>query len=81
MVMDYISRAIFGFLIKHRVLSIGTNYYPTNDMEREYVDMINYTRTMLLEIEPAHITTQNIFRNLVNEVGSVTSLKTGSSLR
>lgn len=69
MVMDYISRAIFGFLIKHRVLSIGTNYYPTNDMEREYVDMINYTRTMLLEIEPAHITTQNIFRNLVNEVG------------
>jgi hypothetical protein len=69
MVMDYISRAIFGFLVKHRVLSIGTKYYPTNDMEREYVDMINYTRTMLLEIEPAHITTQNIFHNLVNEVG------------
>ncbi|AEG18305.1 hypothetical protein [Methanobacterium paludis] len=70
MVMDYISRAIFGFLIKHRVISIGTKYYPTNDMERDYVDMINYTRTMLLEIEPAHITTQNIFHNLVNEVGN-----------
>ena len=70
MVMDYISRTIFGFLIKHRVISIGTKYYPTNDMEREYVDMINYTRTMLLEIETAHITTENIFNNVLNEVGT-----------
>jgi hypothetical protein len=69
MVMDYISRAIFGFLIKNKVLSIGTKYYPTNDMEREYVSMINYTRTMLLEIETAHITTQNIFNNVLSEVG------------
>lgn len=70
MVMDYISRAIFGFLIKNKVISIGTKYYPTNDMEREYVQMINYTKTMLLEIEPAHITTENIFHNLLSEVGS-----------
>ncbi len=68
--MDYISRAIFGFLIKNKVISIGTKYYPTNDMEREYVQMINYTKTMLLEIEPAHITTENIFHNLLSEVGS-----------
>jgi hypothetical protein len=70
MVMDYISRTIFGFLIKHRVISIGTKYYPTNDMEREYVQMVNYTRTMLLEIETAHITTENIFNNVLSEVGS-----------
>jgi hypothetical protein len=70
MVMDYLSRTIFGFLIKHKVLSIGTKYYPTNDMEREYVDMINYTRTMLLEIETAHITTENIFNNVLSEVGT-----------
>lgn len=68
--MDYISRTIFGFLIKHRVISIGTKYYPTNDMEREYVQMVNYTRTMLLEIETAHITTENIFNNVLSEVGS-----------
>ena len=68
--MDYISRTIFGFLIKHRVISIGTKYYPTNDMEREYVQMVNYTRTMLLEIESAHITTENIFNNVLNEVGT-----------
>ncbi len=70
MVMDYISRTIFGFLIKHRVISIGTKYYPTNDMEREYVQMVNYTRTMLLEIETAHITTENIFNNVLSEVGT-----------
>ncbi len=70
MVMDYISRAIFGFLVKNKVLSIGTKYYPTNDMEREYVAMINFTRTMLLEIETAHITTQNIFNNVLSEVGA-----------
>jgi hypothetical protein len=70
MVMDYISRAIFGFLIKNKVISIGTKYYPTNDMEREYVEMINFTRTMLLEIETAHITTENIFNNVLNEVGT-----------
>ncbi len=68
--MDYISRTIFGFLIKKRVLSIGTKYYPTNDMEREYVSMVNYTRTMLLEIESAHITTENIFNNVLSEVGT-----------
>ena len=70
MVMDYISRTIFGFLIKNKVISIGTKYYPTNDMEREYVAMINFTRTMLLEIESAHITTENIFNTVLSEVGT-----------
>ncbi len=69
MVKDKILRGIFTFLIRHRVVSIGTKYYPTNDREREYVDMINYTHTMLLEVEKAHITTENIFQNLLKEVG------------
>ena len=62
-------RAIIGFLIRHRVISIGTKYYPTNDREREYVEMINYTHTMLIEIEKANITTENIFQNVLKEVG------------
>lgn len=70
MVMDYLMRGLFGFFVKSKVLSIGTKYYPTNDREREYVEMINYTRTMLLEVDRAHITTQNIFQNLVKEVGT-----------
>jgi len=71
MVMDYLMRGLFGLFIKKaKVLSIGTKYYPTNDREREYVDMINYTNTMLLELDRAHITTQNIFHNLVKEIGT-----------
>ncbi|MBM4240711.1 MAG: hypothetical protein FJ150_03475 [Euryarchaeota archaeon] len=69
MVMDYLLRTIFGFFLKSRVLSIGTKYYPTNDEEREYVEMINYTQTMLLELERANITTKKIFHNLIYEVG------------
>ncbi len=70
MVMDYLMRGLFGFFVKSKVLSIGTKYYPTNDKEREYVEMINFTKTMLLEVDRAHITTQNIFHNLVKEVGT-----------
>jgi hypothetical protein len=69
MAQDYFLKAIFGFLVKHRVLSIGTKYYPTNDREREYVEMVNFTRTMLLEVEPANISTENIFQNVLKEVG------------
>jgi hypothetical protein len=69
MAQDYFLRTIFSFLVKHRVLSIGTKYYPTNDREREYVEMVNFTRTMLLEVEPAHISTDNIFQNVLKEVG------------
>jgi hypothetical protein len=69
MVGGYLLRVLFGFFLKNRVLSIGTKYYPTNDREREYVDMVNYTRTMLLEIERASINSSNIFQNLLKEVG------------
>jgi hypothetical protein len=69
MVGDYFLRVLFGFFLKHRILSIGTKYYPTNDREREYVDMVNYTRTMLLEVERASINSGNIFQNLLKEVG------------
>ncbi|MGB9837659.1 hypothetical protein [Methanothermobacter sp.] len=70
MVMDYLLRKILGFFIGHRVLSIGTKYMPTNSTEREYVDMLNYTKTMLIEIERAHINTSNIFDNLTRELGT-----------
>lgn len=70
MVRHRVLRAIFGFLIHRRVVSIGTEYYPTNDREREYVEMINYTHTMLIEVEKAHINTQNIYQNVLKEVGT-----------
>lgn len=70
MVMDYLLRKILGFFLGYRVLSIGTRYMPTNSTEREYVEMLNYTRTMLIEIERAHINTSNIFDNLTRELGT-----------
>ena len=69
MVKDKILRGIFTFLIRHRVVSIGTKYLLPTIGKAEYVDMINYTHTMLLEVEKAHITTENIFQNLLKEVG------------
>lgn len=67
--LDFIYKGLFSFFLKNKVLSIGTKYYPTNALEREYVEMINFTQTMLLEIEKAHISTDRIFENLINEVG------------
>lgn len=69
MAKNTVLRAILGFFIKRRVISIGTKYFPTTDMEREYVEMINYTHTMLLEVQKANITTESIFQNLLKEVG------------
>jgi hypothetical protein len=69
MIMDSLLRVIFGFFLKFKVLNIGTKYYPTNETERDYVDMINLTQTMFLELKKAHINTKKIFHNLVNEIG------------
>lgn len=63
------SRFIFKLLTKHEIISIGTKYYPTTPLEIEYVEMFNFTQTMLMEIEKAEITTDNIFYNLLRDVG------------
>ncbi|MDR0900419.1 MAG: hypothetical protein LBM26_02060 [Methanobrevibacter sp.] len=65
-----LSRLLFKYLTKHEVISIGTKYYPTTPLETEYVEMFNYTKTMLLELEKAEITTDNIFYNLLRDVGA-----------
>lgn len=62
-------RRIVSLITKHNILSIGTKYFPTTELETEYVDMFNYTQTMLMEIDKANITTESIFTNLVRDVG------------
>jgi len=64
-----LTRALFKFLTKHEIISIGTKYYPTTLLETEYVEMFNYTQTMLMEIDRAEITTDTIFFNLLRDVG------------
>ena len=68
MVSGYVLRSVFGVLLKHKVISVGTSYYPTNDTEEEYVSLINYTRTMLVELKPAEINHESIFQNLEREI-------------
>ncbi|WP_297983423.1 hypothetical protein [uncultured Methanobrevibacter sp.] len=62
-------RSVISLITKHDIISIGTKYFPTTPIETEYVDMFNYTQTMLMEIDKAHITTESIFTNLVRDVG------------
>jgi hypothetical protein len=65
----FLSRFIFKLLTKYNVISIGTKYNPTTPLENEYVEMFNYTQTMLLEIEKAEISVNSIFYNLLRDVG------------
>ncbi|MDR0911674.1 MAG: hypothetical protein LBM96_03615 [Methanobrevibacter sp.] len=62
-------RWIFKGLTKHPIISIGTKYNPANPLEVEYVEMFNFTNTMLMEIKPAEITSDTIFNNLIRDIG------------
>ena len=37
-------------------ISVGTKFFPTNEMETEYVELFNFTQTILLEIDKAELT-------------------------
>lgn len=50
-------------------ISVGTKFFPTNEMETEYVELFNFTQTILLEIEKAEITSDSILNNLKRDVG------------
>lgn len=62
-------RSLISLLTHYKTISIGTKFFPTNETETEYVDLFNYTETILMEIEPAEITTDSIFYNLVRDIG------------
>ncbi len=68
MAFDKIQKSLFSHLLHKRVVSIGTNYYATNELEKEYVSLINLTKTMLVEIKPAQINSKSIFENLEREL-------------
>lgn len=68
MALDRILKSLFTQLLHKKVISIGTKYYATNDLETEYVSLINLTKTMLVEIKPAEINSNTIFQNLEREI-------------
>ena len=50
-------------------IAIGTKFFPTNQLETEYVELFNYTQTILFELEKAEITSDTILENLIRDVG------------
>ncbi|MDR2830124.1 MAG: hypothetical protein LBB45_03655 [Methanobrevibacter sp.] len=60
---------IFKLILKYKIISIGTRYVPSSKIETEYVEMFNFTKTMLIEIKETMITTESIFYNLLRDVG------------
>ena len=51
-------------------IAVGTKFFPTNNLETEYVELFNYTQTILFELEKAEITSDSILENLVRDVGA-----------
>ena len=50
-------------------VSIGTKFNPTSPIETEYVELFNYTQTVLFELEKATITSETILKNLLRDIG------------
>ncbi len=51
-------------------ISVGTKFFPTNPLETEYVELFNYTQTILFELDKAEITSDSILQNLIRDVGA-----------
>lgn len=67
------TNSLTKFLIKLytrlKPISVGTKFFPTNEMETEYVELFNFTQTILLEIEKAEISSDSILTNLKRDLG------------
>ena len=65
-----LTKSVIKFTSKLNPISVGTKFVPTNSLETEYVELFNYTQTILFEIEKAEITSDTILENLVRDVGA-----------
>ncbi|MBQ2226942.1 MAG: hypothetical protein II426_05245 [Methanobrevibacter sp.] len=64
-----LTKSIIKFTTKLNPIAIGTKFFPTNSLETEYVELFNYTQTILFEIEKAEINSDTILKNLIRDVG------------
>ena len=65
-----LTKAYIKFTTKLNPISVGTKFFPTNSLESEYVELFNYTQTILFELEKAEITSDTILQNLIRDVGA-----------
>ena len=62
-----LTKSIIKFTTKLNPIAIGTKFFPTNSLETEYVELFNYTQTILFEIEKAEINSDTILKNLIRD--------------
>ena len=67
--VNFLTKALIKSSTKLKPIAVGTKIFPTNSLETEYVELFNYTQTILFEIEKAEITSDSILQNLIRDVG------------
>lgn len=65
-----LTKSFIKLTTKLNPIAIGTKFFPTNSLETEYVELFNYTQTILFELEKAEITSDTILQNLIRDVGA-----------
>lgn len=67
---SFLTKSYIKLTSKLNPISVGTKFFPTNNLETEYVELFNYTQTILFELEKAEITSDSILENLIRDVGA-----------
>ena len=65
-----LTKSFIKLTTKLNPIAVGTKFFPTNALETEYVELFNYTQTILFELEKAEITSDTILQNLIRDVGA-----------
>ena len=67
--VNILTKALIRLTTKLNPIAVGTKFFPTNSLETEYVELFNYTQTILFELKKAEITSDTIQQNLIRDVG------------
>ena len=67
--VNILTRALIKLTTNLNPIAVGTKFFPTNSLETEYVELFNYTQTILFELKKAEITSDTIQQNLIRDVG------------
>ncbi|MGN0177519.1 MAG: hypothetical protein ACI389_06780 [Methanobrevibacter sp.] len=67
--VNLLTKSLIKLITNLNPISIGTKFFPTNSLETEYVELFNYTQTILFELDKAKITSDSILENLIRDVG------------
>lgn len=68
--VNFLTKALIKLTTHLNPISVGTKFFPTNPLETEYVELFNYTQTILFELDKAEITSDSILQNLIRDVGA-----------